>query len=463
MSQYGYYTSSSSSVSSSNTQNPVPTTSISFHGNEEDFEYDITGDNSKRSWNDIIEHDNKKMKVDIVQHSYNSHKTSNDSHNSRSTNGYSSCSSSNGYRSDDTIRTKNLLNADEARDNDRKINYQSQSNGNYYSSDLSNNAPVNSFPNSGLSSTRGFYSHGKSFHPNPTNNFNHNSPRPSFSINPAPVFGRSLTPPSSSVSSSAVSPELSMPVFQTLDKSDSWSSMKMRSENSDSRLERREEWAWSSGRTWSSVTRTKLHLHTPTPKLECLQSADRVSGGIGEKLLQKMGWSQGQGLGKTGAGDVDPVEITEIKTDRRGLVSQEDKLENTDNTEVVKEEKVACKFAVMKSNSFWSWYNSGMKGPDKFSDRVKVARKEAKARQEPASLNLVGKHPTSALVELCQKRGWSEPRFREERSSAGFRFSVEVNNQTYQPTNHSSNKKDAKKDCCRHCLETMGLIPSSPS
>ena len=58
MSQYGYYTSSSSSVSSSNTQNPVPTTSISFHGNEEDFEYDITGDNSKRSWNDIIEHDN---------------------------------------------------------------------------------------------------------------------------------------------------------------------------------------------------------------------------------------------------------------------------------------------------------------------------------------------------------------------------------------------------------------------
>ena len=33
---------------------------------------------------------------------------------------------------------------------------------------------------------------------------------------------------------------------------------------------------------------------------------------IGNKLLQKMGWSQGQGLGKANQGRTDPVEVKSL-------------------------------------------------------------------------------------------------------------------------------------------------------
>ena len=40
--------------------------------------------------------------------------------------------------------------------------------------------------------------------------------------------------------------------------------------------------------------------------------------GVGRKLLEKMGWSEGQALGKLGVGDVEPL-VIDFKLDRRGL------------------------------------------------------------------------------------------------------------------------------------------------
>ena len=48
-----------------------------------------------------------------------------------------------------------------------------------------------------------------------------------------------------------------------------------------------------------------------------LTSAAPVQGGIGMFLLQKMGWSQGQGLGKNNEGETLPL-MLDVKVDRKG-------------------------------------------------------------------------------------------------------------------------------------------------
>ena len=42
-----------------------------------------------------------------------------------------------------------------------------------------------------------------------------------------------------------------------------------------------------------------------------------MKGGIGMALLQKMGWREGEGLGKLGMGDLEPLKL-DFKIDRRG-------------------------------------------------------------------------------------------------------------------------------------------------
>lgn len=44
-----------------------------------------------------------------------------------------------------------------------------------------------------------------------------------------------------------------------------------------------------------------------------------VQSGIGMALLQKMGWKQGEGLGKNNEGSVEPLAL-DFKMDRRGNV-----------------------------------------------------------------------------------------------------------------------------------------------
>ena len=42
-----------------------------------------------------------------------------------------------------------------------------------------------------------------------------------------------------------------------------------------------------------------------------------MSGGIGMSLLQKMGWKQGEGLGKDNKGSLEPLALS-VKMDRKG-------------------------------------------------------------------------------------------------------------------------------------------------
>lgn len=51
----------------------------------------------------------------------------------------------------------------------------------------------------------------------------------------------------------------------------------------------------------------------------------QVSGGFGEYMLRKMGWREGEGLGKDRSGDVDPLQL-DIKMDKKGLISAEEKV-----------------------------------------------------------------------------------------------------------------------------------------
>merc|ERR1719357_294744 len=123
----------------------------------------------------------------------------------------------------------------------------------------------------------------------------------------------------------SLAPELSMPVYQTLEKKDDAWDGKKRVEDAggDERAARQEEWAWGTGSKWlgAPAEKPKLNLHAGPPRAEMFENAPKVQGGIGEKLLNRMGWRTGEGLGKTKGGTLEPIKFTEIKNDRRGLDS----------------------------------------------------------------------------------------------------------------------------------------------
>lgn len=61
-----------------------------------------------------------------------------------------------------------------------------------------------------------------------------------------------------------------------------------------------------------------FHLETVWGYLQdVFTNAAPVSGGIGMFLLQKMGWKQGEGLGKNNEGQKEPL-MLDFKVDRKG-------------------------------------------------------------------------------------------------------------------------------------------------
>uniref|UniRef100_A0A3P8P055 SON DNA binding protein n=1 Tax=Astatotilapia calliptera TaxID=8154 RepID=A0A3P8P055_ASTCA len=86
-----------------------------------------------------------------------------------------------------------------------------------------------------------------------------------------------------------------------------------------------------------------------------------VSGGVGEFLMRKMGWKTGEGLGRNREGTVEPI-VIDFKVDRKGLVAEGEKLQKQTGGLVV-------------------------------------------------TKDLMGKHPVSALIELCNKRKIMQPDF----------------------------------------------------
>uniref|UniRef100_F6ZBX8 G-patch domain-containing protein n=1 Tax=Ciona intestinalis TaxID=7719 RepID=F6ZBX8_CIOIN len=142
-----------------------------------------------------------------------------------------------------------------------------------------------------------------------------------------------------------------------------------------------------------------------------LNSGKQV-GGIGKALLQKMGWKEGEPLGKTMTGSLEPLRVN-VKTDRKALIPA---------------------------------------GPVAHKGNFTAVR------------DLSGKHPVSALMEICSKRKWSQPNFQLVHNSGPdhqrfFMFKVTINGQEYQPSTPSVNKKLAKANSASVALQGMGLIP----
>ncbi|XP_060555104.1 protein SON-like isoform X2 [Ruditapes philippinarum] len=153
-------------------------------------------------------------------------------------------------------------------------------------------------------------------------------------------------------------------------------------------------------------------------KKDVFTSAAPVTGGIGMFLLQKMGWKHGEGLGKNNEGTKEPL-MLDFKIDRKGLVTE----------------------------------GEGKKGGQPKLPRVK---------------DLSGKHPVSALGELCNKKRWGPPHYDMIHESGpahkkDFLFKVKVNGVDYQPSISSNNKKLAKAQAATVCLQELGLIPRNIS
>jgi len=58
-------------------------------------------------------------------------------------------------------------------------------------------------------------------------------------------------------------------------------------------------------------------------KKDQLKTAAALQGGMGMHLLQRMGWSPGEGLGKNKEGTTEPLAL-DIKMDKKGLTSSGD-------------------------------------------------------------------------------------------------------------------------------------------
>ncbi|XP_041822201.1 protein SON isoform X3 [Chelmon rostratus] len=139
-----------------------------------------------------------------------------------------------------------------------------------------------------------------------------------------------------------------------------------------------------------------------------------VSGGVGEFLMRKMGWKTGEGLGRNREGTVEPI-IIDFKVDRKGLVAEGEK-------------------------------------PQKQTGGLVVTK------------DLMGKHPVSALIELCNKRRITQPDFVMVHHSGpdhrkNFLFKVTVNGVDYQPQTASPNKKHAKAMAATVALQALGEVP----
>ncbi|XP_030605903.1 protein SON [Archocentrus centrarchus] len=139
-----------------------------------------------------------------------------------------------------------------------------------------------------------------------------------------------------------------------------------------------------------------------------------VSGGVGEFLMRKMGWKTGEGLGRNREGTVEPI-VIDFKVDRKGLVAEGEKLQKQTGGLVV-------------------------------------------------TKDLMGKHPVSALIELCNKRKIMQPDFVMVHHSGpdhrkNFLFKVTVNGVDYQPQTASPNKKHAKAMAATVALQALGEVP----
>uniref|UniRef100_A0A8D8TVC6 Protein SON n=1 Tax=Cacopsylla melanoneura TaxID=428564 RepID=A0A8D8TVC6_9HEMI len=179
---------------------------------------------------------------------------------------------------------------------------------------------------------------------------------------------------------------------------------------------------------------------------EQFQQAAPLTGGMGMHLLQKMGWSPGEGLGKNKEGTLTPLAL-DIKFDKRGLVSKEE-------------------LPPVKKNPYVYRRGMGMGGPGpRMSGPGEGPGPGGPPRFQgkPTQLTLDGKHPVSLLHEYCMRRKLGIPQY-DQASETGpphrknFVFKVTINGTEYQPAVSAPNKKQAKAEAAQAALMVFGLI-----
>lgn len=157
-----------------------------------------------------------------------------------------------------------------------------------------------------------------------------------------------------------------------------------------------------------------------------------VTSGMGMHLLKKMGWTPGEGLGKEKNGALTPL-LLELKLDKRGLEA---------NAEVLRQKAAQAKTKRGGARA------GGGAGP-----------------KQPISMDsLQQKHPVSLLGELASKRRWGAPNYQlvSEHGpphAKNFIFKVTMNGVVYTCPTASNNKKEAKANVAKFCLQELGILP----
>ncbi|XP_071540632.1 uncharacterized protein [Panulirus ornatus] len=169
--------------------------------------------------------------------------------------------------------------------------------------------------------------------------------------------------------------------------------------------------------------------HQAWARKEQFKEAAPVRPQFGLKMLQKMGWSPGEGLGKNKEGTIEPL-MLDVKMDKKGFHAQEE---------------VTPK-----------------KQP------IPLAKDLADPLQQNTFITSVGKHPVSLLVELCSKNKWSPPDFEMvfdcgPDHKKNFLMKVMVNGQEFKPSVAASTKKMAKANAAAAYLQSLGLYPRDPN
>ncbi|XP_046978087.1 protein Son-like isoform X3 [Vanessa cardui] len=204
----------------------------------------------------------------------------------------------------------------------------------------------------------------------------------------------------------------------------------IRKEQEQNELDSTQGFGWSKeSRPGQFTGSTGAHILTPRElasgtqawaKKDQLVRAAPVEGGMGMQLLQKMGWTPGQGLGKEGTGTLQPL-LLEVKLDTRGLTSK-----------------------------------------DEISSRHgKSMKPQRLGRRGSAPLMAGGKHPVSLLGEYCSKQKLGPPEYNlcfecGPDHKKNFLFKVKVAGVEYQPAVASANKKQAKADAAQLALQKLG-------
>ncbi|XP_055532710.1 protein Son-like [Wyeomyia smithii] len=177
------------------------------------------------------------------------------------------------------------------------------------------------------------------------------------------------------------------------------------------------------GQTESSTSK-RQNATQQWVRSDSLRQAAPIAGGNGMRLLQKMGWCPGEGLGKRKDGSLEP-HLPYIKTNKRGLdVSR----------------------TLHQNKSFRNSQKNG--GP-----RAKPKR----------TLITEGKHPISILAEYCSKQKWDPPIYQAVVDEGpihakNYVFKVTVNGTEYKAETGSNIKQSAKSEAAMVFLRKFNII-----